>query len=713
MHDCIARNSVTAQIEQYTIRDWHLIQAHGLTTFWPDSHNQGCACTARSRCTQPGKHPVHTWKERREPLSLRSLLRSRDQYISRTGFEPNWAVVLGRSNLAALDIDQHDGGPDGKSSFAALIAEHGELPHTPQDSRGHYLFQLPDDAAANKWPTKIEIAPGVELFTGDPMGERPDHILYIPPSDHKDGNAYQWLNGCAPWEVELAVFPQWIINRGNELAAARANQQTDTRELQTTASTRVFSGGYHTPADSTVIERARAYVSHIPGAISGQRGSDRTFHVACVLVIDFALPVSDALPIMREWNATCLPQWNDAELIHKLNGASQRPDVRGKLLNTDRRRNDELDFELTLAVPSHAGPRRLCNCNQCREQQLVDMADTPAAAAAPLPTTTAALPSIDDLCSPAAGRIADQAAAERAERVSAATVAAELHRMRYAAFQCPSARRIIQQHRTKRETAIFWGRCDRWDCPACSNLHRKQWQETISLRILAVEPTADEDGAAIPPTIYAARVDRKQWTKIQRRMGRKSANYYRFATDGPTGTDPFVVFTDTADILDNATAFSPDEAIRRLSTALNLYHEPSRPITSSNGWGIPKRESQQTGQSLYRRIGMVHKNITDADIEHIAERVNTIIEDREVPRSSRNRIYRVRSFLHRPEWSSADIDMFHWFLLNGVKPEPGWAGDTTDDWTFDFDSTTTDRVHGRNEQVSPDFSPQPYDLADV
>ena len=87
---------------------------------------------------------------------------------------------------------------------------------------------------------------------------------------------------------------------------------------------------------SSIIERARRYVLKCDRAVSGQRGHDRTFHVACVLVQGFDLADADALVVLREWNGGCSPPWNEGELIHKVQSARtaahDRP--RGYLLGT-------------------------------------------------------------------------------------------------------------------------------------------------------------------------------------------------------------------------------------------------------------------------------------------------------------------------------------------------------------------------------------------
>ncbi|MBI3414226.1 MAG: hypothetical protein HY043_02720 [Verrucomicrobia bacterium] len=87
------------------------------------------------------------------------------------------------------------------------------------------------------------------------------------------------------------------------------------------------------------IERARAYVARIPGAIAGSGGHDATFHAACILVNGFALTPADALPLLVAWNQTCQPPWSEAELRHKLTSAdkARHAKPRGHLLEDSER----------------------------------------------------------------------------------------------------------------------------------------------------------------------------------------------------------------------------------------------------------------------------------------------------------------------------------------------------------------------------------------
>ena len=79
-------------------------------------------------------------------------------------------------------------------------------------------------------------------------------------------------------------------------------------------------------------QRALALL-HTLRAVQGKGGDKVTWTAASYLVKDFALSVEQALPLMREWNAThCQPPWSEAELLRKLRLGAEEPGERGRLL---------------------------------------------------------------------------------------------------------------------------------------------------------------------------------------------------------------------------------------------------------------------------------------------------------------------------------------------------------------------------------------------
>lgn len=90
----------------------------------------------------------------------------------------------------------------------------------------------------------------------------------------------------------------------------------------------------HRPHGS-MIERAKKYLEKMDPAISGQYGHDQTFHVACVLVKDFALSQEDAWEAIQDWNARCMEPWSEADLKRKLREAAKAPGPVGRLAQED------------------------------------------------------------------------------------------------------------------------------------------------------------------------------------------------------------------------------------------------------------------------------------------------------------------------------------------------------------------------------------------
>lgn len=89
----------------------------------------------------------------------------------------------------------------------------------------------------------------------------------------------------------------------------------------------------------SAFDRARKYLAHVPGAISGSGGSAATLKAAVQMTKGFGLDVEDALVLMREWNSTCQPPWDERGLRRKVEqAASQGRMAEGALLHQERAR---------------------------------------------------------------------------------------------------------------------------------------------------------------------------------------------------------------------------------------------------------------------------------------------------------------------------------------------------------------------------------------
>jgi putative DNA primase/helicase len=102
-----------------------------------------------------------------------------------------------------LDLD----GPQGRQWLADMEAQHGPLPTTPVCQTGggglHYHFKYPSNGT-KVFNSQKKIAPKVDVRG---IGGN----IVLPPSSHKSGNTYQWIEGKSPHDVALADPPPWLM----------------------------------------------------------------------------------------------------------------------------------------------------------------------------------------------------------------------------------------------------------------------------------------------------------------------------------------------------------------------------------------------------------------------------------------------------------------------------------------------------------------------
>jgi hypothetical protein len=65
-------------------------------------------------------------------------------------------------------------------------------------------------------------------------------------------------------------------------------------------------------------KRALKYLEACPPAVAGQRGHSTAFRVIRSLVWGFDVTADEAISLLGEWNARCIPTWSEKELRHKI-----------------------------------------------------------------------------------------------------------------------------------------------------------------------------------------------------------------------------------------------------------------------------------------------------------------------------------------------------------------------------------------------------------
>ena len=85
------------------------------------------------------------------------------------------------------------------------------------------------------------------------------------------------------------------------------------------------------------VERVERYLMACDPAISGSRGHDTTFRVACTLLHGFCLSPTEAFRLLKIYNKKCEPPWSDGELRHKILSAAGVGSSKGRgyLLDAD------------------------------------------------------------------------------------------------------------------------------------------------------------------------------------------------------------------------------------------------------------------------------------------------------------------------------------------------------------------------------------------
>jgi hypothetical protein len=126
----------------------------------------------------------------------------------------NMGLLTGRAsgNVWVLDLDEYK--PGALDWWRGVLAVHnnGIEPETWQQTTGgggrQILFVAPKDFTVPTNKTSV----GVDI-----RGQ--GGFAVLPPSMHSSGKEYAWKPGYAPWEVDVADAPQWLLDAIVELIA--------------------------------------------------------------------------------------------------------------------------------------------------------------------------------------------------------------------------------------------------------------------------------------------------------------------------------------------------------------------------------------------------------------------------------------------------------------------------------------------------------------
>ena len=187
----------------YAKTGWKILPCYGI--------NDSGRCTCNGQHSEPkdvGKHPtIGDWNVRAtdEELTIHNWWQSSPSN--------NIGVVCQKSGFFVIDIDPRSGGLDSWDKFLELI-EH-DLPETVEaytgvysdkgkPARGRHIFFKcsPDEKLLGN--LKASGLSGIDI--------KHNGYVMLAPSRHGSGVDYEWADGKAPWQIEMAEAPDNILN---------------------------------------------------------------------------------------------------------------------------------------------------------------------------------------------------------------------------------------------------------------------------------------------------------------------------------------------------------------------------------------------------------------------------------------------------------------------------------------------------------------------
>jgi hypothetical protein len=217
-------------------------------------------------------------------------------------------LILGEASRWLVNVDLDD--------RLAIELAPGNLPHTdcvtgrPSKPRSHYWY-IAVGAPTSKFTDPLTGAMIVEQRSTGCQ-------TLVGPSIHPSGEPYDLLpEGAATVDADLLtaavakLAEAVVVQRYGSVPAER------TKSLAPAPSQSV--------APDVLLRRAEAYLRHMPAAISGSGGHNKTYAAATVLVHGFGISTDDAFRLLRDqYNPRCEPPWTAKELRHKIDDAANR-----------------------------------------------------------------------------------------------------------------------------------------------------------------------------------------------------------------------------------------------------------------------------------------------------------------------------------------------------------------------------------------------------
>lgn len=497
------------------------------------------------------------------------------------------AFMLGQDNrYVVIDLDNHRNRDNGQLTpeATAIVATSPTAAWVSNSLTGVHIVGLGTKPGRQCIEAKHDSSkPGYEIYAGS----RFIALTGIAVGQHAP------LANCTPL-VSHVYFTH--ISPGDtpeSLAKRDAEREAERAEVEKRMAARRAQPD-STSNRSSVVDRARAYLLKIPPAISGQGGHNATFTAACKLV-EFDLDYADALALLSEWNLSCEPEWTNAELKHKLDGAFEHA-ARGRmLLDSNAGRDGGISAEnydaLAAALPSVFGSKSKAAANEPPSARGNDSLNRRnfLPSKENQPGKIGAEPNVlgDFLKPPTLAEMqADVAAAAARKQSSRAAHYADHPE----AINCHVHGFLYHPDRGQYRTARF--ACGRWCCLRCAKCLKRIWTQHLQSRIetqrVAGQPASIRKPRTGPVFVETVEATAQVWARLRKRLHRADAQYVRIRINSQQ-----LLIVATRRFSDSCEEAKPAEASARVVVSINdllIFGDTKKPIHTSKAWRLPRDE---------------------------------------------------------------------------------------------------------------------------
>lgn len=225
--------------------------------------------------------------------------------------------------------------------------------------------------------------------------------------------------------------------------------------------------------------------------------------------------------------------------------------------------------------------------------------------------------------------------ADLADNNIAARTNAAMRRSHNEQYRCHRPRMILSQTKSTGAPVLREFRCQKPSCLGC--LHYLRDRENLSFQ----HHLAQAEVAGTPT--YELNCTQEEWQKLQRAINRAGGEYIRVNEVESCQWDYYVVTTALLPRRWGAIPCTKEVAVSTVQTLLERVEWGPRPVSTSHGWSLPKREDDEEHDLVL--IGECSQVLTPVMIQDIAATIEGGYVKQQAPSQQRSRTL-MRHYFH-------------------------------------------------------------------